>query len=62
MYILTKRMKLLCALLVNFEHAIEFDISFLFEFCSYFSSPQMWVKNNSRFCFILESRIMFANA
>ena len=50
------------ALLVDFEYAIEFDIPFLFEYCSYFSSPHMWVNNNSRFCFILESRLMFANA
>ena len=61
-YISTKRVKLLWALLVNFEYAIEFDIPFLFEYCSYFSSPHMWVNNNSRFCFILESRLMFANA
>ena len=50
------------ALLVDFEYAIEFDIPFLFEYCSYFSSPHMWVNNNSRFCFISESRLMFANA
>ena len=60
--ILTKRVKLLCALLVNFEYAIEFDISFLFEYCSYVSSPHMWVNNNNQFSFILESRLMFANA
>ena len=34
-YILTKHMKLLWALLVNFVYAIEFDISFLFEYFSF---------------------------
>ena len=48
MYILTKHMKLLCALFIDFEYAIEFNICFLFEYCSYFSSPHMWVNNKEK--------------
>ena len=40
----------------------HFFLIWLFLICSYFSSPHMWVYNNNKSCFILESRLMFANA